>query len=191
MRRTLLILLLICPWALSGCHSKPVANNAAQSAATPAGNADLIVVPPDSPKLAQIRVEQVQTTEVRSGEIIAPGKVEANSDRISRVTLPVAGRIVRVNVKLADRVTVGQTLLGIESPDADAAMSTFLQSQAAITQANATLTQANVALAKAQADYDRTADLFEHEATAKKEVLNAETVLKQDKGCGRAGERRS
>jgi cobalt-zinc-cadmium efflux system membrane fusion protein len=143
----------------------------------------LVVIPPDSPKLTQIRVEQVQITEMRTGEITAPGKVEANSDRISRVTVPVAGRIVRVNVKLGDSVGPGQALLAIESPDADAAVSSFLQSQAAVTQANATLTQTNVALAKAQADYDRTADLFAHEATAKKEVLNAEAVLKQSKAA--------
>jgi len=153
-----------------------VANEIAQPAAADEGT---INIPPDSPKLAQIRVEHVQTAEVLAGEITAPGKVEANPNRISRVVLPVAGRIVRVNVKLGDSVAEGQPLLAIESPDADAAASTYLQSQAAVTQANATLTQANVALAKAQADYDRTADLFAHDATAKKEVLNAEAVFKQ------------
>jgi len=141
----------------------------------------MIVIPPDSPRLAQIRVEQVEATEVRTGEITAPGKVDANPNRISRVALPVAGRIVRVNVKLGDSVAAGQPLLAVESPDADAAESVFLQSQAAVTQANAALTQANVALAKAKADNDRIADLFEHDATARKEVLNAEAVLKQAK----------
>ncbi len=120
---------------------------------------------------------------MRTGEITAPGKVDANPNRISRVALPVAGRIVQVNVRLGDSVVSGQPLLAIESPDADAAVAAFMQSQAAVTQANAGLTQANVALTKAQADYDRTADLFEHDATAKKEVLNAEAVLKQAKAA--------
>jgi cobalt-zinc-cadmium efflux system membrane fusion protein len=60
----------------------------------------------------------------------------------------------------------------VESPDADVAMSSYLQAEAGITQAKA-------ALAKAVADMERTKDLFEHNAVAKKELVNAEAMHTQ------------
>src|SRR5262249_9045992 len=143
----------------------------------------VIVLPPDSPKLAQLRVEPVQTAKVPVDEITAPCKVDANPNRISRVALPVAGRIVRVNVKLGDSVASGQSLLEIESPDADAAIAGYTQSVHALNQANANLAQFKSALVKAQVDYDRSADLFEHQAIAEKDLLNVRTALDQAKAA--------
>ena len=91
---------------------------------------------------------------------------------MSKVVAPVAGRVATVLVKTGDAVRKGQPLFTIESPEADAAMSTHLQADAAVTQARATLL-------KAQADVDRTKDLFDHNAVAKKELLNAESALAQ------------
>jgi len=54
----------------------------------------------------------------------------------------------------------------------DAAMSAYLQSEAAVNQAKATLL-------KVKADLDRSRDLFEHNAIAQKEVLNAENNVTQ------------
>ncbi|HZS09038.1 MAG TPA: efflux RND transporter periplasmic adaptor subunit [Blastocatellia bacterium] len=171
---------------LAGCGSKTAPNIAPTP--TPATSSGVIIIPPDSPKLAQIRVEPMQTQAVPAGEVTAPGKVEANPNRISRVPLPVGGRITQVLARLGDSVKAGQPILTIESSDADAAAAVYLQSEAGITQANAALTQANAALSKAnnterkaQADYDRVLDLFEHDAVAKKEVLNAESDLRQAK----------
>ncbi len=129
-----------------------------------------------SPQLAQIKVEPVAVAEVPTDEVTSPGKVEANPNRTSHVTLPLAGRIVSVAVKIGDYVQQGQPLLMIDSPDVDAALSAQLQSLAAITQAKSIVT-------KAQADLDRVRDLFAHDAVAKKEVLNAEAMLTQ----GQAG----
>jgi len=134
----------------------------------------VVIIPPDSPKLQQIRVEPVKTAEVPTDEIVTPGKVETNPNRVSRTLLPVPGRIGSVLVKLGDAVIAGQPLLTIESPDADQAMSAYLQ-------AGASSTQAQAALLKAQADHDRAKDLYEHSAIAKKEVLNAENALAQTK----------
>jgi membrane fusion protein, heavy metal efflux system len=95
---------------------------------------------------------------------------------LSHVVLPVAGRIAQVFVKIGDSVQQGQVLLTVESPDVDAALSGLLQAQASVTQAQAGLT-------KAEADYDRSKDLFEHNAIAKKEVLNQEAALAQAKAA--------
>ena len=98
--------------------------------------------------------------------------MEVNPNRVAHVLLPLQGRIAKVYVKIGDAVRQGQTLLELESPDADVAMSTYLQ-------AGAALTQARSVAAKSQADVDRTRDLFENNAVAKKDLLNAKTMSTQ------------
>ena len=137
-------------------------------------NSGVVTIAADSPMLGQIHVAPVQTAELPTDEVVAPGKIEANPNRISHIVLPVPGRIVSVMVKLGDSVTEGQPLLSLQSPDADAAMSTYLQSQATGIQAEATLN-------KAQADFGRLQDLYEHNAVAKKDVLDAQNSLTQAK----------
>jgi len=183
MKRVLSLTLLAIVWAMDGCRSKAVTSEYAKPTATVSPGEGVIVLPPDSPKLAQLRVEPVQTAKVPVDEITAPCKVDANPNRISRVALPVAGRIVRVNVKLGDSVASGQSLLEIESPDADAAIAGYTQSVHALNQANANLAQFKSALVKAQVDYDRSADLFEHQAIAEKDLLNVRTALDQAKAA--------
>ena len=133
-----------------------------------------VVIEPHSAMLTQIKRETVTTQELPTDEVVAPGRIEANPNRVSKVVLPVSGRVRSVLVKIGDAVKKDQPLLTIQSSDADAAMSTFLSAQAAVTQARA-------ALVKAQADFDRASDLFEHNAVAKKDVLSAESALAQAK----------
>jgi len=133
-----------------------------------------VVIPAGSPMLNQIRREAVRVANLPTDEVISPGKVETNPNRVSKVVLPVAGRVAAVLVKTGDAVKKDQPLLTIDGPEADSAMSAYLSSQAAVTQAQA-------ALAKAQADFDRTSDLFEHHAVAKKEAIGAESALVQAK----------
>jgi cobalt-zinc-cadmium efflux system membrane fusion protein len=118
----------------------------------------------------------VQLAELPTDEVVAPGKIEANPNRVSKVVLPVTGRIVEVFVKVGDTVRKDQPLLTIQSPDADAGMSAYLSAEAALTEANA-------ALGKAQADDDRANDLLAHEAIAKKEVIAADSALAQAKAA--------
>jgi membrane fusion protein, heavy metal efflux system len=132
----------------------------------------VIVIDADSPMLGQIKREAVSEAELPSDEVNAPGKIEANPNRIAKVLLPVSGRITSVLVKTGDAVKKDQPLLTVQSPEADAAMSAFLSAEAAVTQAQA-------ALIKAQSDLDRATDLFEHNAIAKKEVLAADSALAQ------------
>ncbi len=154
--------------AAGGCgHAEPVAEAGALT-----WTSGTLTVPAGSPMLSQIRRQKVADAELATDEVIAPGKVEANPNRISKVVAPVAGRVARVLVAVGDAVRQGQPLFTIESPDADAAMSAHLQADAAVTQARATLL-------KGQADLERTKDLFDHNAVAKKEVLNADSALAQ------------
>ena len=159
---------------LSACAGCSHENSAAGADSTPAASAEAgtITIPADSPMLKQIRRETVAVAELPTDDVIAPGKIQANPNRISKVVLPVTGRITTVLVKMGDAVTKDQPLLTIESPDADAAMSMSVSAQAAVKQAQA-------ALLKAQSDVDRSSDLFEHNAVAKKDVLAADNALAQ------------
>lgn len=157
---------------LCGCSSAPP-----PSAPTPVpttSNSGLIEIPPDSPKLQQITVAPARLEELPTDEFTAPGKLEVNPNRVSKVLLPVTGRITDVLVRFGDAVRKDQTLCMIESPEAEAAVSAYLQAEGSIAQADSSLL-------KAQSDLDRVQDLFKGDAIAKKEVLAAETALVQAK----------
>jgi cobalt-zinc-cadmium efflux system membrane fusion protein len=139
-------------------------------AATRSGNT--IRFDPKSPQLARIHTGVVESASVPREELVAPGKIELNPGRVSRVALPMAGRLREVLVGLGDSVRQGQAVLTLDSPDA----STL---QSALRQAEANVSQARASLAKAEADLLRVRDLFEGRAIAQKEVLASETVVAQ------------
>jgi cobalt-zinc-cadmium efflux system membrane fusion protein len=129
-----------------------------------------VKLPPDSPQLQRIRTAVVETAQVPKDEIVAPGKVEMNPNRVSKIGMPVAGRVRQVQVALGDSVTKGQPLLTVDSPDVGAAMSAYRQAEANIAQGKASL-------AKAEADLVRARDLLANRAIAGKEVIAAETIV--------------
>ena len=133
---------------------------------------DVIVVPPDSRRFQQLRVEPVRIRDFPTDEVVAPGRITINPNRLSRVLPPVQGRVLDVTARLGDVVEQGQSLVALDSPDADAAISAFLQAEASDR-------QALVTLARADADFKRATDLFEHRAVAEKDVLAARNDLAQ------------
>jgi len=164
---------------LTACGKKeegPVAAAAAPTGGEERAPDGSVTIPADSPKLKEIHLAEVKTASVPFDEVTSPGKIEANPNMMSRVALPLTGRVSSVMVRLGDSVQRGDALLSLESPDADAGVGAYLQGQAAITQAKANLN-------KAQSDYDRAVDLFEHNAVARKDVLTAENALAQAKAA--------
>ena len=158
---------------LVGCGTTgPNKQESAVQTPAPPTNPGQAVIASDSPQLAHIRTEAVESSMVPVGNVSAPGNVEANPNRMSHVVLPLAGRVASVLVKIGDVVTQGQAVITIESSDADNAVSGFQQAQAGVTQAKS-------ARAKAQLDLDREKDLFEHGAVPQKEVYNAQAVTVQ------------
>jgi len=154
----------------AACSRQPENSPITQSAQTTASGR--VRLSPDSPKLKQIRVEPVELKEFPVAEVVAPGKVELNPNRISRVLAPLVGRIRQVLVRLGDAVQEGQPVVIIESREVGDALAAHLQ-------AKAQLNQARSLLAKAEKDLARLRDLYEHRAVALKEVLAAETELAQ------------
>jgi membrane fusion protein, heavy metal efflux system len=156
----------LCCGALAVVGCERTEEHATAAAPTPGAapqHAALVVLPPDSPQVQQLRVQPVDMVDVPTDEVTAPAKVVLNPNRIARVALPVPGRVTRLLVVLGDAVTQGQPLLTIDSPEAHAAIAAALQAEATERQAKATV-------AKAQRDLDRTSKLFEVGAGAKKDV---------------------
>ena len=155
-----------------GCGEKPAGNGPANSPPVEVRDDTRISIHPGAPALQQIRTAPVETREIRNDVLTAPGKVEVNPNRVSRVVMPVPGRVRTVLVRLGDPVTEGQALLTVESPEANSATS-------AASQADARLRQAISTQAKAEKDLARVKDLYEHRAAALKDVTSAENDLVQ------------
>ena len=135
-----LLVTLIAALALAGCRKEPVAE--AETKAAPPRIEGVIVIPPDSPKLRQIRAEPVRVERMPADEFTAPAKLEFNPNRVSRVVLPAPGRVAEVFVSFGDAVERGAPLLTIESPEADAAAAEYLRLELALTAARAELVAA-------------------------------------------------
>src|SRR5215831_20029429 len=152
-------------WSFVGCGRGDAP--AAASPPTSLRNLNIITIPPDSQQMSQIRVEPVRLADMPSDELVAPGRITMNPNRVSRVLPPVGGRILKVLVKFGDHVEQGQPLLTLESPDGDAAVSADLQARSTERQTRATFQ-------KAESDFQRAADLYEHKAVAEKDLLQAQ-----------------
>ncbi len=160
------ILFLVC----AGCGHTPehgIGSRALDSGDRARGNR---VVLAQSSQLAQIRTALVETAVMPEDEVVVPGKIQIDPNHISRVSLPVAGRIVAVNVRMGDFARSGQPLLRLESPEVESAASDCYRAEAGESQAKA-------ALNKARSDLERTRDLYDHGAAPKKDVLNAEAEV--------------
>src|SRR5262245_1713874 len=161
-------------FAIAGCDRQQQAASAKSAVPAVPTDSGEIRLPPDSPQLKRLRIGEVGTEQVPLEEVVVPGKIEANPARISRVALPVAGRVKQVMVTIGDAVSQGQTVIALDSPEIGAALSAYRQAQARVTQAKASQ-------AKAEADLNRIKDLFDNRAVAQKEVISAETTLAQAK----------
>ena len=180
MRSSLLVLSVACSALLVGGEfggGSPSATAGQVVAAAPSGavgGTNVVAVPPDSPRFKQLRIEAVRLRDVVADEVVAPGRVGVNPNRVSRVLPPVQGRVIEVMAKVGDFIEQGQPLLSLDSPDSDAAIATYLQ-------AETTERQAKLMLSKAEVDYQRTKDLYEHRALAEKDLLGAQNDLAQAK----------
>lgn len=153
------------------CKTKPQQSDTPSKSPTDESSRR-IVLPPDSPMLAEIQVQPAASAKVPTVEVVAPGKLRADPNRLARVELPVTGRVTRVFVALGDAVVEGQPLMEVDSPEAEELQSKYLEARASVAETTAEFS-------KAEADHARIRDLFEHKAVARKEVLNADTVLEQ------------
>jgi len=160
--------------AAASCSGRAQTPPATGAEAAPPGTVEFAA---GSPMLTELHRATVTVADLPTEEVVATGKIEVNPNRVSKVLLPVGGRIVSVAVKVGDAVAAGAPLLTVEGPDADAAVSAALTAEANVAQARA-------AIVKARADFDRATDLFEHNAIAMKEVISAQSAMVQAEAVG-------
>lgn len=121
---------------------------------------------------AQIRVEPVRMVMAPAEQVIVPGKIEVNPSSLSKVAIPLPGRVTKVLVAVGDSVQKGKPLLILNSPETGTAVSNYQQAVAKVVQSKS-------GVAKAEADLAREQDLYAHGAVAEKEVLSTKAQLTQ------------
>ena len=155
-------MLAIAPLILVSCGGDgPVEPSRANTAPAASADPNRVVLPAGSPQRKLVRVEAAGTAKIPVDLIVAPGKIEINPNRTSRVVLPLPGRIAAVNVLLGDSVTQGQPLVTVDSPDAYSALAAYRGARSEIRQLEA-------AVKKAETDVERLTALHEHRAVAQK-----------------------
>ena len=139
---------------LTACSSH--SEETAEKKPTVEGNA--IVFPPKNAVAQRLATDKVQAPMERTLQL--PGRLVWDEERTVRVFPPFAGRVVRLIAKPGDKVTTGQPLAEMASPD-------FGQAQA-----DARKSRADLALA--QKTLERQRELASHGVAAAKDVQQAE-----------------
>ena len=149
-------------------------NNAPQKSGA-ASAKDIITLAADSPKKSYIKTVSLELTQRPLLEPLA-GKVVLNENLTSRITSPVAGRVLGKPAGLGENVKAGTPLLLLDSPDVAAAEADYAKAQAD--------------LALSMRAYARQQELYAGKAISRKELEQAQDVLAQDRSeAQRAKER--
>lgn len=143
------LVLLSTATGLPACQRPDASDQAKRSAAretssTDAENAmairrgDRIEVPPNSPLRGRLGIAQAAYQSVRR-TLEAPAEVEVDPARMARITPPLPGRIVALFVRFGERVSAGQPLYALDSPDLVSAQTDYMRARSALAQAERTL----------------------------------------------------
>ncbi|MDD1621647.1 MAG: efflux RND transporter periplasmic adaptor subunit, partial [Methylococcaceae bacterium] len=170
-------LLLIGPLAmalLAAC-SEPSDNK--QPVRQPSKTPGEVYLAPDSPKKAYVQTALLSPTQHPLLEPLA-GKITYNESVTSRISSPVAGRVIAAPLALGTLVQAGSTLLELDSPDVADAEADFAKAQADLTLASHAFNrQQELYAGKAVAlkELEQTQDDFNN---ARSEVQRAQDRLK-------------
>jgi len=137
----------------------------ADSSAKSSDNAELFTIPQD--QMAHVQVVKVQPATL-TRTLRLTGAVAYNSFRTTPVITPVSGPVARIAVVPGQRVSKGDPMLFVASPDFSQLRTNFLK--------------AKDAYALAQKAYARAKDLYEHKAIAEQNLEQAESVEVQAGG---------
>jgi cobalt-zinc-cadmium efflux system membrane fusion protein len=170
-RKTALMLMVATMIVLqAGCGKKdeavvsPVGAGSAPAPSSPAER-DVVTLTGESSRYAQLGLTEVVARELVS-PIEATGLVALNEDRTTRVGAFIDGRVIKVQVKVGDRVREGQILAEIHTHDVH-------EAGANLVQARANLTQKKNQAAFARTSYDRADRLYQAKALSKQELDRA------------------
>lgn len=117
-----------------------------------------------APQLNYLRIQPVAEVPEPATDPLN-GRIAYDENRTSRVSSPVAGRVVKLEAQPGDMVKAGQPLLWLDSPDLGSAVADLRKAEA---------DQHQKRLA-----FQRARSLFEGEVLARKDLESAEADLKQ------------
>lgn len=112
-------------------------------------------------KVAPVRVTTAKAEVMATGGIVVSGTVE--SERTAQISTRIMGYIMKIHVKVGDRIRKGQALVTISDQDIRAKKA----------QVEASVNSANSALKVAEKDYQRFTVLYKQESVSVKELENA------------------
>ncbi len=117
----------------------------------------------ESPMRDRITLANVESRDLPLNSFTAPARIAPDPSRVNRVRLPAPGVVTAVHVQPGQRVSAGEALLTVDSPEADGAVAEHAQAQATEQQA--------------RRDYERVRELYEADAVARRELMAAQTEL--------------
>ena len=90
---------------------------------------DEILIKDDSPQAANLKIEAVTEMLAPTAEAMN-GKISFDENYTSRVSSPVLGRATKLHVQIGDKVSIGQTLMTVDSPDLGSAIADYRKAAA-------------------------------------------------------------
>lgn len=150
----LIILLLVAnQFAIAAPQKKPVAPPR-----------DTLIIAPDSPQLAKLKIQPAEEVSEAAAEPLN-GRVALDEDHTARIFSPVLGRALRINAKIGDNVKAGQVLMQMDSPDLGSAVADVRKAEADLSfKKHAT---------------ERSKLLYEHGVIAQKELESSQADFAQ------------
>jgi membrane fusion protein, heavy metal efflux system len=160
-RRTLICVVALAAAACGGSSqpagAPPAGTAASGSKDTSSTTASYFTVPQE--QMSHVQVATVSQTQWTT-TVSTTGTVDWDGDKTTQAITQVGGPITRLAVDLGQRVTAGQPLLYVSSPDITNAMSAYRKAKNRLDLAQRTL--------------DRNKDLLEHKAIAPKDLEQSE-----------------
>lgn len=163
---------------LAACGGRAGNASEAEAATDSASSASRVTFTAAEVEHGGVRWAPVAASDV-SGVLEYPGQLVPNEDRTARLGAPAQGRVMEVHVQLGDRVTAGQQLVTLQSPEASAARADYNKAVAAVGSARATATYARTARERAERLFAIKAASRQDVERAQAEDEVAQAVLRQ------------
>jgi membrane fusion protein, heavy metal efflux system len=147
----------------------------------------LLRFPAGAPQLAYVKVTQAVAF---PEPLIAPlnGRIAYDENRTARVSSPISGRVVKIEVETGQEVKAGQPLLVLSSPDFNAALADSQKAEAELARKRQAFLRAKTLFngeVLARRDYESSeADLREAEAEAKRARQRVQNLTQGRKAEG-------
>lgn len=178
--------------ALSGCGNHERVDGktpivaATKKVSTAANNN--ITISPETEAALGLTTEKVTFREVDFA-VKTTGEVLANANLTTHVSVPVTGRVIKVNVNVGDQVREGQIIATIRSQDIEQAEADLLQNAAQVKadlkrdllQIDSDITQNQAQLGLSQSTYQRVKGLLDEKIASRADYEAAKTQYDKDK----------